>query len=426
MSILILFIVFILLLLFNVPIAVSLGVSAIVSIMYSGITTYDLIISTFVSGMDSFPLLAIPLFLLAGELMGKGGVSKRMFGIANAIVGHQTGGFAMAAVMTCMLFGSIAGSSAATVAAVGGLMIPEMVKRGYDIKFATATISAAGSLGVILPPSVDMIMFGVTSNTSIGDLFIAGILPGIFIGCLLMGWAYIYSKIKGYKGEDRKFSIKLVLVEFWNAKWALLIPFIILGGIYGGFFTPTEAAVIAVVVGFIIGIFVYKEMKLRDISTILLNSALLSAAIFFVVIAANTFGTVLTLERAPVKITEALLGFTSSPLVIIILINLLLLLVGVFMDSVVSIIILTPILFPIAMELGFDPVHFGIMMILNLAIGFITPPIGINLFVGSAISGVSIESLARAAIPYFLVLLLALVVVIFWPDLSLFLLNLLR
>lgn len=423
MSLLILFVSFIVLLVFSVPIAVSLGISTLISIIYSGTSTFDMFVSSMISAVDSFPLLAVPFFILAGELMGKGGISRRIFGVANSLVGHQTGGFAMAAILTCMFFGSISGSSPATVAAVGGLMIPEMVKRGYDLKFSTGTVAAAGSLGVLIPPSIDMIMFGVTSNTSIGDLFIAGIVPGVLVGFSLMVWAYIYSKKMGYEKEHEKFSLINVFKELFNAKWAIIIPIIIIGGIYSGIFTPTEAAVTAVVIGFIISLFLYKEIGFKDLPDIILSASLTTSAIFFILASATAFGKLLTFEQAPAKIADLLLGFTTNPIIIILLINILLILVGTFMDSVVSIIILTPILFPIALELGFDPVHFGVIMILNLAIGFITPPIGVNLFVGSGISGLSVEQIAKAVIPYFIALLISLIIVITFPSLSLFLNN---
>jgi len=422
----ILFGTFALLLLLNIPIAVSIGSATLLTILYSGKATINFFITNMVNSMDSFPLMAVPFFILAGELMGKGGVSERLFRLANALVGHQTGGFAIATIVTCMFFASISGSGPATVAAIGSIMIPAMVKRGYDIKFATATVAAAGSLGVIIPPSIDMIMFGVSSNTSVGDMFIAGILPGIFIGCSLMVWAYIYSKKKGYKGSDEKPSLNKILKEAYDAKWGLLIPVVILGGIYGGWFTPTEAAVVSVVIGFISGLFLYKELKLKDIPKILINSATTVSTIFFILCTATAFGKLLTVEQVPAKMANFLLGISENPIVIILLINGLLLIVGTFMETVAAIIILTPILFPIATNLGFEPVHFGIMMIINLAIGFITPPMGVNLFIGSGLSGLSIETLSKAVFPYFIAMVFSLFIVIIWPDLSLFLVKMIR
>lgn len=424
MTLLILFVTFFLLLLLNVPIAISLGSATLLAIFYSGSTTIEFFLTGMVNSMDSFPLMAVPFFILAGELMGKGGVSDRLFRFANSIVGHQTGGFAMATIVTCMFFASISGSGPATVAAIGSIMIPAMVKRGYDLKFATATVAAAGSLGVIIPPSIDMIMYGVSTSTSIGNMFIGGILPGIFIGLSLMTWAFIYSKKKGYKGSEQKFSIKNVLKEAYEAKWALLIPVIILGGIYGGLFTPTEASVISVIVGLIVGLFFYKELRIRDLPKVFVNAATTAATIFFILCTATTFGKLLTIEQVPNKMASFLLGVSDNPIVIILIINLMLLIVGCFMETVAAIIILAPILFPIATNLGYDPVHFGIMMIINLAIGFITPPLGVNLFIGSGISGLSIEAIAKAVLPYFFAMVFSLFIVIIWPDLTLFLVEL--
>ncbi|WP_203333696.1 TRAP transporter large permease [Planococcus beigongshangi] len=420
----ILFGTFFLLLLLNIPIAVSLGIATVLSILFSGATTIDFFITNLVTSIDSFPLMAVPFFILAGELMSKGGISDRLFRFANSIVGYQTGGFAVATIVTCMFFASISGSGPATVAAIGSIMIPAMVNRGYDLKFATATVAAAGSLGVIIPPSIDMIMFGVSTNTSIGDMFIAGILPGIFIGLCLIVWAVIYSNIKGYKGAEGKISIKNILKEGYEAKWALLIPVIILGGIYGGIFTPTEAAVIAVVVGLIIGAFFYKELKISSIPSVLVKAAITSATIFFILTTATTFGKILTIEQVPQKMAVSLSNISENPLVILLLINVMLLIVGTFMETVAAIIILAPIFLPIAVGLGYDPVHFGIMMIVNLAIGFITPPLGVNLFIGSGLSGLSIVTLSKAILPYFIAMIFSLFIVIVWPDLSLFLIDL--
>jgi len=419
----ILFFLFCFFFLLSIPISVALGMSAIITMLISGTSSLNFFVTNLVNAMDSFPLMAVPFFMLAGELMGKGGITDRLFGLANSIVGHLTGGFAMATIMTCMFFASISGSSPATVAAIGSIMIPAMIRRGYDLRFATVTVAAAGSLGVIIPPSIDMIMFSVAGNTSIGDLFLAGILPGIFIGCCLMVWAYIYSKRAGYKGSGDKPSIKKILKEINNSKWALTIPIIILGGIYSGIFTPTEAASISVFVGLFIGLFIYRELKISDLPKAFLNAGMTTSLVFFILGSATTFGKLLAIEQVPNKMASFLIGL-DNPIIIILVMNLILLFVGAFMETVVALIILTPILLPIAVAIGFNPVHFGIIMIVNLAIGFITPPIGVNLFVGSGISGLSIERLAIGILPYFFIMLFSLVVIIFWPDLSMFLVNL--
>lgn len=426
MTLVILFSCFAVLLLLQVPISVSLGISSIITILFSGSSTIEFLITELVNSLDTFPLLAVPFFILAGELMGRGGISERLFGFANSIVGNITGGFAIATIATCMFFASISGSGPATVAAIGSIMIPAMIRKGYDKAFATVTVASAGALGVIIPPSIDMIMFGVTSNTSVGDMFIGGVLPGIFIGLSLMVWAYFYSRKKGYTGSGNKFSLKNILKEINNAKWALLIPFVILGGIYGGFFTPTEAGVVAVIIGFVAGVFIYRELKLKDLPRVIINAATTTGTIFFILITATTFGKLLTIEQAPVLMANFITGISENPIVIILIINVMLLLIGCFMESVAAIIILTPILFPLATSLGFHPVHFGIIMIVNLAIGLITPPLGVNLFVGSGISGLSIEKLSIAIIPYLLAMIFSLFIIIIWPELSLFFVNLMQ
>ncbi|MCA0972166.1 TRAP transporter large permease [Halobacillus litoralis] len=414
---------FAILLLLSVPIGISLGLATMVTIFYSGTIPIEFLMKELVTAVDSFPLMAVPFFILAGEIMGKGGISERLFNFANALVGNKTGGFAMATIVTCMFFAAISGSGPATVAAIGGIMIPAMVKQGYDKKFATATVAAAGSIGVIIPPSIPMVIYGVVGSASIGNMFIAGIIPGLLVGAALMTWAYIYSKKNNYKGSDSKVSLADVGRTFWEAKWALVIPVIILGGIYGGIFTPTEAAVIAVVYGLIAGLLLYRELKIKDLPKVIADSALTTATVLIIVGSATAFGRLLTIEQIPTQVANFLLSISENQIVIILLITLLLLVVGCFMDTLAAIIILTPILLPIATNLGYDPIHFGIIMVVNLAIGFITPPLGVNLFVGSGISGLSIEKLSKAIIPYFLAMIFALLMITFIPELSLWLIG---
>lgn len=415
---------FALFLLLSVPIGIALGLSTLVTILYSGSLPIPFLMKELVTAVDSFPIMAVPFFILAGEIMGKGGISERLFNFANALVGNKTGGFAIATIVTCMFFAAISGSGPATVAAIGGIMIPAMVKQGYDKRFATAVVAAAGSIGVIIPPSIPMVIYGVVGSVSIGDMFIAGIIPGLLVGLSLIIWTYIYSKKKGYKGTNEETSLKSIMTSFWDAKWALLIPVIILGGIYGGIFTPTEAAVIAVVYGLIAGTLLYKELKLKDLPKILIDSSLTTATILIIVGSATAFGRLLTIEQIPNEVASMMLAISENPLIIIILITFLLLIVGAFMDTLAAIIILTPILLPIGISLGYDPVHFGIIMVVNLAIGFITPPLGVNLFVGSGISGLSIEELSKAVVPFFVAMLISLLLITFIPQISLYLVSL--
>ncbi|MGF1733760.1 TRAP transporter large permease [Photobacterium satsumensis] len=419
MSIFILFSTFAFLVVYTVPIAIALGIATLVTILSTGNLSVDFLVSTLITSVDSFPIMAVPFFILAGDIMGSGGISQRLVNFANSLVKNITGGFAIASIITCMFFAAISGSGPATVAAVGGIMIPAMIKYGYDKGFATAVVTAAGAIGVMIPPSIPMVMYGVSASTSIGDLFIAGVVPGLLVTFCLIVWAYIYSKKKGYKGSDEPFSFKEVFEQLKHAQLALLIPVIILGGIYGGIFTPTEASVVAVVYGLVVSLFVYKEITFKDLPQIFTKSVLTSVIVLLIVGTATAFGKYLALEQIPTQIANAMLAFSDSKIVFILLMVALLLVVGCFMETVAAIIILTPILVPVAMLFGFNPVHIGIIMVVTLAIGFITPPLGLNLFVGSSVSGISVERLSKAIVPFFVAMLIALMFVIFIPQLSL-------
>ncbi|WP_026580970.1 TRAP transporter large permease [Bacillus sp. J33] len=403
----------------TVPIGIAIGLAVLFTILYTGGMPVEFLMKELTNSVDSFPLLAVPYFIIAGEIMGKGGISKRLFNVADSMVGNKTGGIAMATIITCMFFAAISGSGPATVAAIGGIMIPAMVQKGYDKRFATAVVASAGSIGVIIPPSIPMVIYGVSGSVSIGDMFIAGIIPGILVGIGLMIYSYIHSKKMGYTGTNHKTTIKGIFTALWEAKWALLIPVVILGGIYGGVFTPTEAAVVAVVFGLIVSVFVYKELKFKDLPQIFVDSALTTATVLVIVGAATAFGRLLTIEQIPNQIAQAMMSISSEPLIIMLLITLLLLIVGCFMDTIAAIIILTPILLPVALQIGYDPIHFGIIMIVNLSIGFITPPLGVNLFVGAGISGLSLEQLSKAIVPFFFAMLITLLIIIVVPQLSL-------
>lgn len=403
----------------TVPIGIAIGLAVLFTILYTGSMPVEFLMKELTNSVDSFPLLAVPYFIIAGEIMGKGGISKRLFNVADSMVGNKTGGIAMATIVTCMFFAAISGSGPATVAAIGGIMIPAMVQKGYDKRFATAVVASAGSIGVIIPPSIPMVIYGVSGSVSIGDMFIAGIIPGILVGIGLMIYSYFHSKKMGYIGSGQKTTLKGILTALWEAKWALMIPIVILGGIYGGIFTPTEAAVVAVVFGLIVSVFVYKELKFKYLPQIFVDSALTTASVLVIVGAATAFGRLLTLEQIPNQIAEAMISISSEPLIIMMLITLLLLIVGCFMDTIAAIIILTPILLPVALQIGYDPIHFGIIMIVNLAIGFITPPLGVNLFVGAGISGLSLEQLSKAIVPFFFAMVITLLLIIVVPQLSL-------
>ncbi|MDX6151525.1 TRAP transporter large permease [Marinococcus sp. PL1-022] len=409
---------FAVLLALSVPIGIALAIASLIVLISTQVLPPEFLAQSLITSVDSFAIMAVPFFILAGEVMSKGGVSTRLFHVAETLVGNRTGGFAMATIITCMFFAAISGSGPATVAAIGGIMIPSMVRMGYDKKFATALVAAAGSLGVIIPPSIPMVMYGVTGGASVGDLFIGGIIPGVAVAIGLMVYAFYYSKKQGYVGNGVPFDIREFGRAVWEAKWALLIPIIILGGIYGGIFTPTEAAAVAAIYGIIAGMFLYKELKIKDMPKVMADAALTTATVLIIVGAATAFGQLMTIAQIPGQIADSLLSISNNPIVIILLITVILLIIGCFMDTLAAIIILTPLLLPIATEIGYDPVHFGIIMVVNLAIGFITPPLGVNLFVGSGISGLSIHSLSKAVLPFFIAMLATLMIIIFIPQLT--------
>ncbi|MCF7944148.1 MAG: TRAP transporter large permease [Spirochaetia bacterium] len=416
---------FILFSMLSVPIGISLGLAVMGTIFYSGIVDITFFAQGLTTAMDSFPLMAAVFFILAGDLMGKGGISKRLLKVADVFFGHHTGGLALVTVVACMFFAAISGTGSATVAAIGTMVIPEMTKKNYDKGFSSALIASSGSIGAMIPPSITMVIYGVTAGVSITAIFLAGILPGILVGISLMIYSYIISKKNDYKGEDKRYSFKEKLSVINEAKWSLLVPVIILGGIYGGIFTPTEAAAVAVIYGYIIGVFVYKEIKLVELPDVILRSGLITATVLVIIGTSAGFGRILTLERIPELIANFIVGVSSNKYIIFILINLLLLAVGTFMETLAAVIILTPILLPIVTALGMSPVQFGIIMVINLAIGFVTPPLGANLFVSCQISGVSFERISRSIVPFILVMVTALMLITFIPEISMFLPNLL-
>ncbi|MGH2317191.1 TRAP transporter large permease [Planococcus sp. SE5232] len=411
-------------LLIGVPIAIALGVSALTAIYFGTTLPLSIITQKAFTSLDSFPLLAIPFFMLAGILMGKGGVSKRLLAFASALVGWMTGGLSMVTIVACMFFAAISGSGPATVAAIGGFMIPAMIARNYDGGFASAVSASAGSIGVIIPPSIPFVLYGVIGGVSVGSMFLAGIIPGLIIGSGLLLTAYIISKIRGYKpepGEATSIVFKDVLKTFWDAKWALLIPVIILGGIYGGIFSPTEAAVVAVVYAIIIGKFVYKELSWKGLYESFREAIVINATTMIIIGLSVSFAYFMTIEQIPGEISDYLTALSTNPLVILLAINLLLLVVGMFIDTISALVVLTPILLPIVVTVGVDPVHFGVILVANLAIGFVTPPLGVNLFVASSVGGVRFERIAYAVLPFLLSMIVCLLIITFIPALSLWL-----
>lgn len=367
---------------------------------------------------DSFPLMAVPFFILAGSLMEFGGISRRLIDFANSIVGRFSGGLAFVAIVASMFFGAISGAAVACVAAIGTILIPAMVRRGYDTPYATAVQATAGTLGVMIPPSIPMIIYGVLTGVSIGGLFMGGILPGILVAVCLMFVAWLIARKKGYKGDEKASGAK-IWATFKDAIIALLMPVIILGGIYGGVFTPTEAAVVAVIYGFIVGAFVYRELSVSRLKDILVNTSVGTATIMFIIATSSVFSWILTAQRVPQAVAEAILSVSKNPVVILTLINILLLFIGTFMETVASIIILVPVLYPVVTQIGVDPLHFGIIIVVNLAIGMVTPPLGVCLFVGCGISGISLEAISKAAWPFIAIMIAAVLVLTYVPWISL-------
>nr|WP_206767798.1 TRAP transporter large permease [Brevibacillus formosus] len=417
------FLTLLVLLILNVPIGVALGLSVVVVFMLEGNIPLLVVIQKMFNGTDSFPLMAIPFFLLAGKLMETGGISARLIRFANTIVGNLPGGLAIVAVMGCTFFAAISGSSAATTAAVGGILIPHMVKKGYNVRFSAALHATGGTIGVMIPPSVPMVLYGVAASASISDLFIAGIGPGILVAISLILYSYWISKKNGWGGGE-KHTIKEIWEAFKDAILAILMPIIILGGIYGAIFTPTEAAVVAVIYGLVVGLFVYREIRWRDLGEIFAGSASMTAVIMLIIATANAFGYLMTRENIPQEIAQFMLGITDSTIITLLIINILLLILGTFMETAVTIILLTPILLPITNSLGIDPVLFGVIMVVNSAIGMLTPPVGINLLVAGNIAKLQNTEIERAVIPFLVIMIVDLMLITYIPEISLFLVNL--
>lgn len=413
---------FALLLILRVPIGISLGMSSLITIFASGVVQPTYLAQGLVTGADSFSLMAVPFFVLAGELMATGGISRRLLNIADAFLGRKYGGLALVTVVACMFFAAISGSGPATVAAIGGLTIPSMLKQGYDRPFAGAISAAAGSIGVIIPPSIPMVMYCVATGVSVGAMFMGGVIPGILIGVSLCVYSSLYSKKHKYiNAEAAPFSWGNVGRSLVDGIWALLVPVIILGGIYGGIFTPTEAAAVAVAYGLIVGLFVYRDLKAKDLYRIFGSAALTTATIMVILGTATTFGRILTLERIPTMIADFFESVAKGPIMLMILINILLLIVGCFMETNAAIIILAPIFLPIVESMDINPVHFGIVMVVNLAIGFVTPPLGVNLFVACNVANAKLEEICKGILPILGVMIVDLLLITYIEPLSTFL-----
>ena len=420
----VLFIVAILLILLGVPIGISLGLGMITTMVFFPITSLKFVAQSMFSGLQSLPLLAIPCFILAGSIMQSGGISKRLINVANKLVGNTVGGLGTVTIMACLFFGAISGSSPATVAAIGAIMIPAMVKYGYKKDYATGLVAVSGGLGVIVPPSIPLVVYGVATNTSIGDLFLAGFGPAVVVALCIFAVAFFISKKNDYRGTGDKFQTKVLLSAIWDAKWAIIMPVIILGGIYGGVFTPTEAGVVACAYAIIVGFFIYKELTLKALMKTLLDNTTFVGQMMLTFAPAAALGGILAMLDVPNSLVNALMAISTNKFVILLLINVALVFIGMIIDTTTAIIILAPILLQALEPYGINAVHLGLIITVNLAIGFCTPPVAINLFVAQSISGMPVDKIARVAIPFVVALFVALLIITFFPQISLGILTL--
>lgn len=422
MIIFILFIILFLLIGISVPIGIALGLATTLTMLISKDVSLNFVAQNAFTSLDSFPLMAIPFFMLAGNIMSYGGVSKKLLNLADALVGKIIGGLAMVTTVTCMFFAAISGSGPATVSAIGSFMIPEMNEKGYSPGFSAAITSVSGAIGVIIPPSIPFVIYGVTSGASIGDMFIAGVIPGVLIGLGLMITSYIIAKKEGFKGTKEAPPLGKA---FFEAIPSLTVPVVILGGIYAGIFTPTESAAVGCVYGIFISMVFNKSMSFKDLYNALKDAVLINGATTYMVGLSSSFAFYLTIKQVPFQIGQ-LLGQIDNSIVVMLLMIVILLIVGLFIDNISSCIILTPIMLPIVKQFGVDPVHFGIIMTMALAIGFSTPPYGANLFVASAIGNVSVEKMIKYLKWLLLANIIVLLLVTFIPSISMGLLSLIK
>lgn len=405
----------------SLPIGISLGLSTVIALIFMTDIDTVMVAQTAFASLDSFTLMAIPFFMLAGNFMRYGGISKRLLDLADHIIGFVTGGLGAVTTLTCMFFAAISGSGPATVSAIGSFMMPAMKEKGYDPGYSAALTAAAGTIGVVIPPSIPFVIYGVVTGTSIGSLFLAGIIPGILMGLALMVTNYRTAKKNGWLGSGQRPKLRSVGKATKNAFWALMSPVIILGGIYGGIFTPTEAAAVSCVYTFVIGKFVYKELDMKKLMDCLKDTVLLAGATSFMIGLSSGFAFLLTMKQVPNTVAEALLSVSDNKIVILLIINVFLLIIGCFIDNISSCTILAPILLPVVVALGVDPIHFGIIMTMNLAIGFITPPYGANLFIASAVENTPMESIIKRVWPLILTITVVLILTTFIPGLSMLL-----
>jgi len=407
----------------GVPIAISLGLASTIVILFFTQMPSIVIPQKMFTSIDKFALMAIPLFILAGNLLSQGGAARRIIRFARAMVGHLPGGLPMSAIFACVIFAAVSGSSPATVAAIGSIMMGAIKEAGYDNKFSIGAITCAGSLGILIPPSITMIVYGVTVDQSVGKLFMAGVIPGLILGGGLMLVTYIAAKRAGFK-RQKMAPWKEIFGSFGEAFWGLLVIVIVIGGIYGGIFTPTEAAAASAVYAFFVSIFIYKDITWKDLPKIISSSASTAAMVMFIIANAMLFAFVLTYLQIPQNLAQWIIDMHFNKYVYLVFVNVLLLIAGNFMEPSSIIMILAPLLYPVAVSLGIDPIHLGVIFTVNMEVGMLTPPVGLNLFVASSITGESIESVIKATLPWMFALLVGLIIITYVPSISLFLPNL--
>jgi len=400
----------------SISVAVAIGIASLVGAWQANLTLLAVVKEMF-SSLNKFPLAAIPFFILAGNLMESGGISARLVGFAKSIVGGIQGGLAATCVLTCMIFAAVSGSSVATTFAIGAILVPALIKHGYPKSYAAALQATSAELGVVIPPSIPMILYGVAAEVSIGELFISGFGPGLLIGGALMTFVIVYARWKGYGKGDREGRLPF-LVATRRAGFALLMPVVILGGIYGGIFTPTEASVVAVFYALFVGVGIYREIRIADLPRVLRKAVLSSAVIMFIIANAGLFSYLITRAGVPGMIGAFLVEWLQSPALFLLGVNAALFIIGMFIETSASIIVLAPILVPVAQHFGIDPVHFGIVMIVNLALGMITPPFGVNLFAACTVARISLDQIVTRLIPFVLVVLACLMVITYVPWIS--------
>mgnify|MGYP000324010693 FL=1 len=415
-------IVFFACLLLGLPIFATLGVPSVIELLNSPMPIEGLAHSLY-TGVDQFPLLAIPSFVLAGAIMSRAGITGDIIDVMRAVVGQAYGGLAIVTILACMFFAAISGSGPGTVAAVGSLLIPAMKDDGYPKDFAAAVASSGGTLGILLPPSNPMIVYGVLASVSISDLFLAGLLPGILMGTLLVATTYLLSRRGGYRGSPRPFDGRVFVLSLWRAKFSLATPFVVLGGIYAGIVTPVEASIVAVVYALFVGVIVKRSMGFRATWEALGESSTVCGGLLVIMGTAIFFGEFLAINMIPQTVARALLDITTDPITMLLMISAILIVLGTFMETLSTVIILTPILLPLIRQLGIDPIHFGIILVVTKEIGFLTPPLGVNLFVACGISGLTIEEVSRRVIPFIGTIMVGLLIILFFPQISLFLLS---